>query len=60
MDFDPVERAKEKQASRDQDDLALKKGKISPKELGVRNSFFPPEMIKNAKIVKRRLKLFQK
>ena len=38
--FDPKERIREKQASRDSDELMLGSGQISPAQLRQQNSFF--------------------
>lgn len=38
--YDPVQRAKDKQASRDQDEADLNSGKVTREELAKRNGFF--------------------
>lgn len=45
MHFDPAERAREKQASRDADERALSAGLISSEQMQRKNGFVSPEMI---------------
>lgn len=51
--FDPVERALEKQRSRDQDQTDLETGKVTKEELSKLNGFFSSLDIKNGTIVRR-------
>jgi hypothetical protein len=43
--LDPAERAREKQALRDQDDADLASGKKTPEQLRIENSFLLPEEV---------------
>jgi hypothetical protein len=49
--FDPAERAREKQESRDRDAARLKAGQISAAELNRENDFFASLPIENSEIV---------
>jgi hypothetical protein len=54
--FDPKERRREKQASRDADAEALRSGKITREELQQQNSMFAAFDLQKAKIVPRKMK----
>lgn len=43
--FDPMERQREKQRARDQDECALQSGNVSREQLRMRNSFLAPLQI---------------
>jgi hypothetical protein len=51
--YDPVERQREKQLSREQDDRDLREGRITAKELAVANGFFSALDISRARIRRR-------
>jgi hypothetical protein len=48
--FDPVERVREKQASRDKDAADLKAGRVTKEELRRRNAFIPGDSARAARI----------
>lgn len=52
--YDPMERQREKQRSRDQDDRDLRMGAVSRQELGARNGFFSSLDVANSSIRRRR------
>lgn len=49
--FDPVDRARQKQAARDEDQRALASGEVTAAELRKRNSFFGGLDMANFKMV---------
>lgn len=51
--FDPVERAREKQASRERDELDLKEGRVTREELSRRNGFFSSLDVIDSHILRR-------
>ena len=53
--FDPAERARQKQAARDQDERDLAAGLVTRQELQARNSFATGLDLPNAKIVRRKV-----
>jgi len=53
--FDPIERQREKQRSRDADDRELRMGLVSREELGARNGFFSSLDIAGSSIRRRRI-----
>ena len=50
--FDPAERAREKQASRERDATDLDSGRIDAQGLQRRNAFIPAHMAREAEILK--------
>lgn len=52
--YDPMERQREKQRSRDQDDRDLRMGIVSRQELAARNGFFSSLDIAGSSIRRRR------
>jgi hypothetical protein len=53
--YDPMERQREKQRSRDQDDRDLREGRVSREEMRLRNSFFSSVDLANSSIRRRRV-----
>lgn len=53
--YDPIERQREKQRSRDQDDCALREGSVSREELRLRNGFFSSLDLASSSIRRRRV-----
>ncbi|HEX8416599.1 MAG TPA: hypothetical protein VF641_03255 [Methylobacterium sp.] len=53
--YDPMERQREKQRSRDQDDRDLRMGVVSHEELSARNGFFSSLNIAGSSIRRRRV-----
>lgn len=53
--YDPMERQREKQRSRDQDDHDLRMGVVSRQELSERNGFFSSLDIAGSSIRRRRI-----
>jgi hypothetical protein len=53
--YDPLERQREKQRSRDQDDRDLREGRVSREELRMRNSFLSSVDLPNSSIRRRRI-----
>lgn len=51
--YDPIERQREKQLSREQDDLDLLSGAVSREELGKRNGFFSSLDLSKARVGRR-------
>lgn len=52
--YDPMDRQREKQRSRDQDDRELRMGIVSREELGARNGFFSSLDLAGSSIRRRR------
>lgn len=51
--YDPIERQREKQLSREQDDHDLLSGAVSREELGKRNGLFSSLDLSTARVVRR-------
>lgn len=49
--FCPIERAREKQAAREQDEKDLREGKVTREELRKRNGFFSSLDLRNARVI---------
>lgn len=52
--FNPMERQREKQLARAQDDRNLRNGNISPEALNLQNGFFSSLDLSNASVRRRR------
>ena len=52
--YDPIEREREKQRARDQDDRALRQGSLSIEELRFRNGFFSSLDLAGSSVRRRR------
>lgn len=52
--YDPKERARQKQLSREQDEQDLKSGKITKEELRKKNGFFSSLNIENSEVILKR------
>lgn len=52
--YDPMEREREKQRARAQDDIDLRAGNISPEALNRQNGFFSSLDLSNASVRRRR------
>lgn len=53
--YDPMERQREKQRSRDQDDRDLRLGVVSREELSARNGFFSSLDVAGSSVRRRRI-----
>lgn len=52
--YDPIEREREKQRGRDQDDRALREGSVSAEELRLQNGFFSSLNLAGSSVRRRR------
>lgn len=53
--YDPIEREREKQRRRDQDDRALREGSVSAEELRLQNGFFSSLDLAGSSVRRRRI-----
>lgn len=53
--YDPIEREREKQRGRDQDDRALREGSVSAEELRLQNGFFSSLDLAGSSVRRRRV-----